>query len=214
MLMFKYMSYSKRLTLVLLIAFFSMAIFYPISASAQTSIPQQKLLNTQSVFNPSGIDIIPYSYTGSKLFGGRIISMQPCLTPAGIMLNIGGPRGGQFLLTDSSQIFNYGVFNPGIWTLGNASPSTVACKGKSGLFSGGFAIKTAVSFGVSFGVSFALNALLPGSGALFAIGDNVIKVGNIIGGISGFASRFGFGEKLDTLGHPHIIQMVGTSLTP
>lgn len=209
------MFYSKKLVLFLLFVFFFTATLYPVSASAQTSAPQSNLLlNTPSVFNPSGIGISPYSYSGIKPFGGRIISMQPCKTPAGIMLNIGEPMGGQFLLTNNSQIFDYNVFMNGVWTLGTADISTVTCKGKSGLFSGGFAARAAISFTIKYGVSLGMNALLPGSGALFSIGDQVFSIGNVIGSIAGFASSFGFGKKLDTLGHPHIIKMVGTSLTP
>lgn len=209
------MFYSKKLVIFLLFVFFFTATLYPVSASAQTSAPQSNLLlNTPSVFNPSGIGISPYSYSGIKPFGGRIISMQPCKTPAGIMLNIGGPMGGQFLLTNNSQMFDYNVFMNSVWMLGTADISTVTCKGKSGLFSGGFAAKTAISLTVRYGVTFAMNALLPGSGALFSIGDQVFGIGNVIGSIAGFASSFGFGKKLDTLGHPHIIKMVGTSLTP
>ncbi len=181
---------SKKLALILLIAFFSMATLYPISASAQIS------------------SLYSYSYSGIKPFGGRIISMQPCKTPSGMMLTIGGPKGGQFLLTDSSQVFNYGVFNPGVWTLGNANPSTVTCKGKSGLLSGGFAMKAAISFAISYG----LNALFPGTGLFFNTGlDTLPQVGLTIGSIAGLASFKLFGKKLDTIGHPHVIQMVGTS---
>jgi hypothetical protein len=206
------MFYTKKLTLLLLIAFFSIATLYPISVSAQTAQLSQPLLNTPSVFNPSGVGIAPYSYSGIKPFGGRIISMQPCKTPAGMMLNIGGPRGGQFLLTNSSQLFDYSVFVPNVWTLGTADVSTVTCKGKSGLFSGGFAMKTAVSLATSVATTIVVNALFPGAGIIFSIGDKLIGIGNVVGGIAGFASRFGFGEKLDTLGNPYPIQIVGTSL--
>src|SRR3989338_8212955 len=107
--------------------------------------------------------------------------------------------------------FDYGVFAPGVWTLGNASPSTVTCKGKSGLFSRSFAVKMAVSMAVSYG----MNALFPGIGLFFNTGfDTLPQIGLNIGNISGLISKFGFGKKLDTIGHPHIIQMVGTSLTP
>lgn len=209
-------NYSKKLVLILLFfSFFFTATLYPFSTSAQISTSQpNSLLNTPSVFNPSGIGISPYSYSNIKPFGGRIISMQPCKTPAGIMLTIGEPRGGQFLLTDSSQVFNYGVFANSVWTLGTADPSTVTCKGKSGSSVGSFATRTAVSFAVSYGVTMGMNALLPGSGALFSIGDKVFGIGKIVGSIAGFASSFGFGKKLDTLGHPYVIKMVGTSLTP
>ena len=187
------MFYAKKITLFLLIVFFSAAAIYPISATAQIS------------------SLYSYSYSGIKPFGGKIISMQPCKSPAGIMLNIGGPAGGQFLLTNSSKIFDYGVFAPGVWKLGNASPSTVTCKGKSGLFSGSFAVKMAVSMAVSYGI----NALFPGIGLFFNTRfDTLPQIGLNIGDISGMISKFGFGKKLDTLGHPHIIQMVGTSLTP
>lgn len=209
------MFYSKKSVLFLLFVFFFTAVLYPISASAQVSASQSNLLlNTPSVFNPSGIGISPYSYSGIKPFGGKIISMQPCKTPAGMMLNIGGPMGGQFLLTDSSQMFDYNVFMNGVWTLGTADISTVTCKGKSGLFSGGFAARAAISFTISYGVTLGINALLPGAGALFSIGDFGISIGKVIGSLSGFASSFGFGKKLDTLGHPYVIKMVGTSLTP
>ncbi|MEK7589793.1 MAG: hypothetical protein AAB475_00870 [Patescibacteria group bacterium] len=203
------MFYSKKLTLFLVVIFLAIATLYPISTAAQVTAGKP-LLNTPSVFNPSGIGITTYSYSGIKPFGGRIISMQPCATPAGIMLNIGGPMGGQFLLTNSSQMFDYNVFMNGVWTLGTAGISAVTCKGKSGLFSGGFVAKTAISYGVSL----AINALFPGAGVLFSIGDKGFRIGNVIGSIAGFASSFGFGKKLDTLGHPYVIKMVGTSLTP
>lgn len=203
------MFYSKKLTLLLLIVFFSIATLYPISATAQISA-SQSILNTPSVFNPSGIGVFSYSYSGIKVFGGRIISMQPCKTPAGMMLNIGGPRGGQFLLTDSSQVFNYSVFAPSTWILGNASPSTVTCKGKSGLFSGGFSTAmTIAAIAISvYSVYYTTTFSLASIGLDTTIG--LSSIGTALG-IGGFASKFGFGKKLDTLGHPHVIQMVGTS---
>ena len=205
------MFYTKKLVLFLLIAFFSLSILGPFSVSAQTAQLGTQLLNTPSVFNQSGVGISSFQYNGIKPFGGRIISMQPCKTPAGIMLNIGGPRGGQFLLTDSVKIFNYGVFNPGIWTLGTAGASTVTCKGESGLFSPSFGTAlmiagSAISLYSTFGTNFLFQQ---------AIGDTVLKfssaqIGSVLG-IAGFASKFGFGKKPTTIGNPHIIQMIGTS---
>jgi hypothetical protein len=187
------MFYSKKIILILLIVLFSITTVYPVSVSAQIS------------------SLYSYSYAGIKPFGGRIISIQPCKTPAGMMLTIGGPRGGQFLLTDSSRVFKHGVFRNGTWTLGNADTGTVTCKGKSGLFSPGFGTAliiagTAISLYSTFGTNIIFQQ---------AIGDTILKVSSAqIGqalGIAGFASKFGFGKKLDTLGHPHVIQMVGTS---
>lgn len=106
---------SKKLTLFLLIAFFSMATLYPISAAAQ--IPA------------------PYSYSGIKPFGGRIVGIEACQKPAAILLKIGPPMGGNFLLTDSSKIYMYGNTSKGIWMLGNAGTAPVKCMGKRGLLS-------------------------------------------------------------------------------
>lgn len=208
-------NYSKKLVLILLFfSFFFTTTLYPFTASAQEPAPQSNLLlNTQSVFNPSGIGISPYSYPSIKPFGGRIISMQPCKTPAGIMLTIGEPRGGQFLLTDSSQVFNYGVFANGVWTLGTADPSTVTCKGRSGLFSPGISTAmTAASAAISvYSLYYTTTFSLTSIGLDTTIG--LSQIGMALG-IGGFISKFGFGKKLDTLGHPHVIKMVGTSLTP
>ena len=185
------MFYLKKITLIFLIVLFSIATIYPVSASAQIS------------------SLYSYSYSGIKPFGGRIISIQPCKTPAGMMLTIGGPRGGQFLLTDSSQVFQHGVFTPRIWTLGNADRSTVTCKGKSGLTSGGFALRAAAAAVILYSMYIA-NPMYAQ-----AIGDTVLRwdlsqVGNALG-IAGLVSKFGFGEKLNTIGHPHPIQMIGTN---
>jgi hypothetical protein len=188
--------FKKWASAFLTVLFLIISLAYPLSSAAQITAP--------------------YSYSGIKPFGGRIISMQPCQSPPGMMLNIGPPRGGQFLLTDSSQVFNYGVFTPGVWTLGTAEVSSVTCRGKSGLFSSGIAF---------LGASAALTGVEIFQGGLGAIGtgqflipgtDFILPFSYVrIGLIAAFiASRFIFGKKLDTIGHPHVIRMIGTSLTP
>ena len=176
---------SKKLTLILLIALFSMATLYPISASAQIS------------------SLYSYSYSGIKPFGGTIINMEMCTI--GIMLEIGPPVSGQYLLTDSTTMYSYGVFAPGVWVLGNADTSTVVCKGNGGGASTVGTVMTVAAVAIAiYGVYYS---------TAFAVGDAVIQLSTIgtALGIGGLVSKFGFGKKLKTLGHPHPIQMVGTS---
>src|SRR3989338_8491538 len=88
------MFYVKKITLFLLIVFFSAAAIYPISATAQIS------------------SLYSYSYSGIKPFGGRIISMQPCKSHTGIMLNMGGRGGGNLLWQNRRKKFDYEQFAP------------------------------------------------------------------------------------------------------
>jgi hypothetical protein len=137
------MFYTKKIAIVLLVTVFSLGIFYPISTHAQMSM-LKPILNTPSVFSPSGGGITPFQYSGIKPFGGKIIGMEVCQKPAAILLKIGSPMGGNFLLTDSSRIYLYGNTSKGVWMLGNASNNTVKCMGKKGLFSGAGLIRLAI----------------------------------------------------------------------
>lgn len=58
-------------------------------------------------------------------FGGRILFVRPCNT--GLLLTIGLPRGGEYMLMPFSRVYLYGVFSPGSWTLGLAGPTPVVC---------------------------------------------------------------------------------------
>ncbi|MBT3730255.1 hypothetical protein HON59_02840 [bacterium] len=197
------MFYSKKLAIVLLITVFSLGIFYPISTHAQMS-----MLNTPSVFNSSGGGITSFQYNGIKPFGGKITSMKMCTS--GIMLEIGPPMGGQYLLTGGTKLHDYGVFAPGVWILGNADTGTVKCKGDG---SGASAIGTGLQIAA---IAVTLYSMY-GANVVFsqAIGDTILsaslaQIGGALG-IASIVSKFGFGKKLKTLGHPHPIQIVGTN---
>ena len=94
--------------------------------------------------------IIPEIQPLNKPFGGKITKIQACQSPKGLLLTIGPPTNGKFLLTNSSTIHAYGNVMPGIWTLGLADPTPVNCRGNpSGI--GGFSVGGLVGDALSGG---------------------------------------------------------------
>lgn len=90
-------------------------------------------------------------FTINKHFGGRITKIQACISPKGLLLTIGPPIGGKYLLTDSSIIHAYGNITPRTWTLGLADPTPVNCRGNPngiGGFSAGGLAGEALSSGI------------------------------------------------------------------
>lgn len=88
-------------------------------------------------------------------FGGKILKIQACKTPPGLMLTIGPPVAGQYLLSPLTVVFSYGAFIPGTWVLGNAANTAVACVGSPASL-GGFSVGGLGGGG------------LPGIGSLFS----------------------------------------------
>src|SRR3989344_9668967 len=73
--------------------------------------------------------VIPEIQPLNKPFGGKIIKIQACVSPKALLLTIGPPMGGKYLLTDSSTLHAYDTIMPGVWTLGLAEPNAVNCRG-------------------------------------------------------------------------------------
>lgn len=72
--------------------------------------------------------VLPDIQPLNKPFGGKIVKIQACMSPAGFVLTIGAPMGGKFFLNPAtSKIHTYGVIKPGVWTLGSASPTPINC---------------------------------------------------------------------------------------
>lgn len=53
-------------------------------------------------------------------FGGNIIAVTPC--NFGVLLVVGPPRGGVFLLAPGARIYPFFSIKPGSWTLGVYAP--------------------------------------------------------------------------------------------
>lgn len=74
-------------------------------------------------------------------FGGKITKIQACQSPAGFILHIGPPKGGKYFLNPDTTIINrHGVIEPGVWTLGSASPAPINCNKGNPDSIGGFSI--------------------------------------------------------------------------
>lgn len=87
----------------------------------------------------------------NKPFGGKITKIQACQSPKALLLTIGPPTGGKYLLTNSSTIHAHGNITPGTWTLGSADPNAVNCRGNpSGI--GGFSAGGLVSEALGSGI--------------------------------------------------------------
>ena len=76
--------------------------------------------------------VIPEIQPLNKPFGGKIIKIQACVSPKALLLTIGPPTSGKYLLTNSGTIHAYGNIMPGVWTLGLADPTPVNCRGNPG----------------------------------------------------------------------------------
>ena len=63
----------------------------------------------------------------NKPFGGKIIAVLGCAAPPGIVLQIGLPSPGLYIITPATKIHLFGVFLPRVWTLGLAKKSPIAC---------------------------------------------------------------------------------------
>lgn len=58
-----------------------------------------------------------YAFIG---FGGNIIAVTPC--SVGVLLVVGPPRGGVFLLPPGAKIYPFFSIKPGSWVLGAYAP--------------------------------------------------------------------------------------------
>jgi hypothetical protein len=174
--------------------------------------------------------LMPFS-AGADSFGGKITTIQACRTPPGLLLTVGPPKGGEFLLAPSSIIFMCGVFKPGTYVLGNAS-GAVTCQGSSKLL-GGFGIGNILGSVAQGALGGYLGVLCgaggAGSAGLSALGtfSSFISGGlpflglsplGSLGplGISNILSFFGisFPHKLANLGVAHTITIIGTAPGP
>lgn len=63
-----------------------------------------------------------------KPFGGPIKKITACAEPvAGLLLEIGPPREGNFLLLPTTVIYPFRIIRPGAQTLGLAGPKLLGC---------------------------------------------------------------------------------------
>lgn len=68
---------------------------------------------------------LPFGSQAQKPFGGRILVVRPCNT--GLLLTVGPPRGGEYMLLPGSSVYAFGVFKPATWVLGLAAALPVVC---------------------------------------------------------------------------------------
>lgn len=96
----------------------------PLSSSgASYGISQLTSFITQ-IFSSSNIS--PKPTVSANTFGGRITIVIPCTcTPGTKQISVGPPKGGDFLVTPGSQVYDYGNISPGTWVLGDYSPGGV-----------------------------------------------------------------------------------------
>lgn len=92
---------------------------------------------------------IPKIQPLNKPFGGKITKIQACQSPAGLILHIGPPSGGQYFFDPAAtKLHQYKTVMPGVWTLGLAQPVAKTCVGNPagvGGFSAGGIAGTALS---------------------------------------------------------------------
>ena len=77
------------------------------------------VFNTQAYFGSSIGGLTP--------FGGMVQSMKVCTCSATILLTVGDPKGGDFMVTPATILYANFNFTPGRWVLGLAAPVSLAC---------------------------------------------------------------------------------------
>lgn len=93
--------------------------------------------------------VLPDIQPLNKPFGGKIIKIQACISPKALLLTIGPPVGGKYLLMNSSILHAHSNIMPGVWTLGLAEPNTINCRGNPAGIAG-FAMDTIISTALNF----------------------------------------------------------------
>ncbi len=69
-----------------------------------------------------------FSYTPIKPFGGKIIKIQACQVPPGLIITVGAPVGGKYFFNfATTQLHAFGIIKPNVWVLGAAAPTPIYC---------------------------------------------------------------------------------------
>lgn len=171
----------------------------------------------------------PLSIKAAGPFGGKINKIQICVKPPGLLLHIGPPVGGKYLLTSGSKIYMYAAIRPSNWTLGLSRLQARSCRGLPNSI-GGMSLTSAVSGVMNLGKlqslgSVGLQSLTPNlaiSAALGPVGlvTTALSVANaylFTSSVAGFAGINLPGlknKKLKELGPAYPIIMTGTSAAP
>ena len=64
---------------------------------------------------------------GMSVLGGTVQKMTICTCSATILLKVGGPVGGDFMVTPATKLYANFNFTPGHWVLGLAAPASIPC---------------------------------------------------------------------------------------
>lgn len=64
---------------------------------------------------------------GMSVLGGTVQNMTICTCSGTILLKVGGPVGGDFMVTPGTKLYANYNFTPGHWVLGLALPASVPC---------------------------------------------------------------------------------------
>ena len=174
-----------------------------------------------------------------KLLGGRIQKMQICVKPPGLLLHIGPPVGGKYLVTAGTKIYMYRALLPANWTLGTARPLS-PCLGPPKVSVKGISLASVIpglpknqdignlgsfvgGLGSSGGIPGPLGGTGPGLSVISLAGGpigaviTVVNAADFIAGVAGISGFKipGFKKKdLKELGPAYPINIIGTSLTP
>ncbi len=151
--------------------------------------------------------VIPDIQPLNKPFGGKITKIQACVSPKALLLTIGPPAGGKFLLTNSSIIHAHGNIIPGVWTLGLAESSAVNCRGNpAGI--GGFSVGGLVGNALSGGNLSIL--LVYGEGIL----ETTLVGVDIVGPLGPMFSITGpLAETLASLSESGALSVIGSAIS-
>ena len=177
-----------------------------------------------------------------KLLGGRIQKMQICVEPLpGLLLHIGPPVGGKYLVTAGAKIYMYRALLPANWALGTAMPP-VSCLGPPKLSVKGISLASVIpglpknqsignlgsfvgGLGSSGGIPGPLGGTSPGLSILTSAAGpigaviTVVNAADFIAGVAGISGINLPGLKLKKkdlteLGPAYPINIIGTSLAP
>lgn len=64
---------------------------------------------------------------GMSPFGGMVTKFIVCTCSSSILITVGPPVGGDFLVTPATKLYANFTFTPGHWVLGLALPTSLQC---------------------------------------------------------------------------------------